>query len=95
MPTQYGPGSWVEVPVREGKANVCFNPVNHPEHYVQNGMEAIDVIEAFAAGNYHRGNALKYLLRAGRKDATEQDLRKAIWYIEREIKVLASKAGSV
>lgn len=59
--------------------------VNHPPHYKANGMEAIDVIEAFAPSNYHRGNALKYLLRAGKKGDLIQDLRKAIWYIEREI----------
>lgn len=63
--------------------------VNHPPHYQSNGIEAIDVIEAFAPTNYHRGNALKYLLRAGRKgreEDTATDLRKAIWYIERELK---------
>jgi hypothetical protein len=64
-----------------------FDPVQRPKHYVSNGIEAIDVIEAFAPGNYHRGNALKYLMRAGKKGALVEDLRKAIWYIEREIKV--------
>ena len=59
--------------------------VNHPPHYKAGGMEAIDVIEAFAPDNYHRASALKYLLRAGRKDDTVQDLRKAVWYIKREI----------
>ena len=63
-----------------------FNPiVHHPSHYKANGLEAITVIEAFAGGNYLRGNALKYLLRAGRKIDAIQDLQKAIWYIEREI----------
>lgn len=61
------------------------DPINHPPHYHAESMEAIDVIEAFAAGNFHRGNALKYLLRAGRKGDATADLRKAIWYIEREI----------
>ena len=59
--------------------------VNQPPHYKAGGMEAIDVIEAFAPDNYHRASALKYLLRAGRKDDTVQDLRKAVWYIKREI----------
>lgn len=59
--------------------------VNHPPHYKSGGMEAIDVIDAFSADNYHRGNAIKYLLRAGKKAGLETDLRKAIWYIEREL----------
>jgi hypothetical protein len=59
--------------------------INHPPHYNQCGIEAIDVIEAYAGGNYHRGAALKYLLRADYKGSKLEDLRKAIWYIEREI----------
>ncbi|MDN3515340.1 MAG: DUF3310 domain-containing protein [Candidatus Brocadia sp.] len=57
--------------------------VNHPQHYKANGLEAIDVIEAFGLG-FHLGNATKYILRAGRKtqDATE-DIRKSIWYLNR------------
>lgn len=60
--------------------------VNNPPHYkTPNGLEAIQVIEAFARGNYHRGCALKYLLRAGKKGDKATDLLKAKWYIEREI----------
>jgi len=62
----------------------------NPPHYQFNGFEAIDVIEAVcgliddsAAAVLH-GNALKYLLRAPRKNGVE-DLKKARWYIEREI----------
>lgn len=64
--------------------------VDHPAHYhAESGLEVIDIIEAWAL-NYNRGNALKYLARAGRKDpASEaQDLKKALWYIERELKRL-------
>jgi hypothetical protein len=58
--------------------------VNHPPHYTDHpsGIECIQVTEAF---NFCVGNAIKYLWRAGLKDDTIQDLRKAIWYIEREI----------
>ena len=44
---------------------------------------------------YHLGNALKYIARAGRKDPakTEEDLRKAIWYINRYIEFLAKQKG--
>ena len=64
------------------------DPVNHPAHYkADNGLEAIDVIEAFlgdeGAYNYCRANILKYALRAGAKGDAAQDLRKAAWYAER------------
>ncbi len=64
--------------------HMCDN-VNHPEHYqAENGMEAIDVIEAFDL-NFNLGNAIKYILRAGHKDDEGQDLKKAMWYLKREI----------
>lgn len=65
----------------------CSQPdlVNHPPHYKSGGMEAIDVIEAFELP-YHLGNAIKYILRSGRKDDATQDIQKAIWYLERYIK---------
>lgn len=63
--------------------------VNHPPHYKAKGLEAIDVMEAFAPTNIHRASALKYLLRAGRKTASPiEDLEKARWYIERELAAL-------
>ena len=58
--------------------------INHPPHYKSNGMEAIDVIEAFELP-YNLGNAAKYILRAGRKNDRNEDLKKAVWYIQREI----------
>ena len=59
--------------------------INHPRHYKSpNGLEAIDVIEGFGLG-FHLGNVIKYVLRAGRKDATAQDLKKARWYLNRRI----------
>jgi hypothetical protein len=62
------------------------DPVNHPDHYggKDNPYEAIKVIEAWELG-FHLGNAIKYIARAGKKGDTLQDLRKAIWYIERYI----------
>lgn len=57
--------------------------VNHPDHYTAGGIEAIDVIEAYGL-DFHLGNAVKYILRAGRKtDSPVEDLEKAIWYINR------------
>ena len=62
------------------------DPVNSPAHYTAyEGLEVIDLTEQL---NSNRGNAIKYIARAGLKDpATEvEDLQKACWYIEREIK---------
>jgi hypothetical protein len=61
--------------------------VNHPAHYQSAaGIEVIDVIEAYELG-FCLGNTVKYILRAGRKDSAKhiEDLRKAKWYLEREI----------
>ena len=64
--------------------------INHPSHYGGDTIyEAIKVIEAWGAG-FNVGNALKYLSRAGKKDPekTVEDLLKAAWYLDREIKNL-------
>lgn len=60
--------------------------VNHPSHYQANGVEVIDVIEAYGLG-FHLGNAVKYILRNGRKDDVNptEDLKKARWYLDRQI----------
>jgi hypothetical protein len=63
------------------------NLVNHPQHYGgDTPYEAIKVIEAWGL-NYHLGNAIKYICRAGKKDSTTRlvDLLKAQWYLNREI----------
>ncbi len=59
--------------------------VNHPSHYTSKGVECITVAEQFS---FCRGNAIKYIWRAGEKggkDKEIEDLKKARWYIEREI----------
>jgi len=63
------------------------DPVNHPAHYKIGGIETIDFIEAKALG-YHLGNAVKYIPRADHKGNRLQDLRKAQWYLSREIATL-------
>ena len=66
--------------------------VNHPSHYTDGSIEVIDFIEDKKL-NYHRGNALKYLCRAGKKDPAKEveDLQKAVWYINREIQRLETQ----
>lgn len=61
--------------------------VNHPAHYTDGNIEVIDFIEDKKLG-YHLGNAVKYISRAGKKDPDKyiEDLQKAVWYLQREIK---------
>lgn len=64
--------------------------VNHPAHYADgwsNGAEVIDITEHL---NFNRGNAVKYLARAGKKDPAREieDVRKAAWYCNRELERL-------
>jgi hypothetical protein len=63
--------------------------VNRPDHYTDGGIETIDFIEAKKLP-YHLGNAVKYISRAGKKDPekTVEDLKKAVWYINRYISKL-------
>lgn len=65
--------------------------VNHPSHYKSGRLEAIEVIEDFNL-NFHLGNAVKYILRAGKKGDKQEDLQKAIWYLERELRHVSSAA---
>jgi hypothetical protein len=70
-------------------ANPVNDPVNHPSHYNKGKIEVADFI-ADQKLNFDRGNAVKYVCRAGSKDPEKeiQDLEKAIWYINHEIKML-------
>ena len=60
------------------------DPVNRPKHYLNHpsGIECIEVTEHMG---FCLGNAIKYLWRADLKENAISDLRKAIWYINREI----------
>ena len=63
--------------------------VNHPDHYGGKGntYEAIKVIEAWEL-DFHLGNVVKYISRAGKKENTIEDLEKALWYLQRKINQL-------
>lgn len=64
--------------------------INHPQHYKGKGLEVIEVIEAFEL-DFHRGNAIKYILRAGKKtEDTTEDILKAIWYLNRFLNIKSS-----
>lgn len=65
------------------------NTVTHPKHYNEGKIEVIEFIEDKEL-SYHRGNAIKYIARAGKKDTLKEieDLEKAVWYLQREIEIL-------
>ena len=60
--------------------------VNHPDHYNHGAIECIDVIEDWGLG-FHAGNAVKYIMRSKHKGRRSEDLRKAIWYLNRLIEL--------
>jgi hypothetical protein len=69
------------------------DPVNRPAHYTEHpsGIECIQITEHM---NFCLGNAVKYIWRANLKHEDPiQDLQKAHWYIEREIRRLKDKAA--
>jgi hypothetical protein len=65
------------------------DPVNHPAHYTSHpsGVEAIDITRHM---NFNLGNAVKYVWRADLKGNSLQDLQKARFYIEDEIKKISN-----
>lgn len=75
----------------EHPAVPLLDDINHPSHYTQyKGIEVIDLTEQM---NFNRGNAVKYIARAGFKGGPTdevKDLQKAKWYITREIERLQS-----
>jgi len=80
-----------------GVLHACFKAraeaaIDHPSHYTSHpsGVECITITEHH---NFNVGNAIKYLWRAGLKGAATEDLKKARWYIDREI-ARVSKGGT-
>ena len=65
-----------------------MDQVNNPAHYHANGIEVIDVIEAYAKTDFRLANVLKYVCRWGYKGKKLEDLRKAAWYLQRVIEEL-------
>lgn len=73
--------------------NVCKkedDPVSHPAHYTKHpsGVECIQITEHMG---FCLGNAMKYIWRADEKGNALEDLRKAKWYLEREIALRESR----
>lgn len=72
-----------------------MSAVTHPSHYNSGKIEVIEFIEDQGL-NFSRGNAVKYISRAGKKLASKEteDLEKAIWYLQREVELLKAAAQS-
>lgn len=70
-----------------------FDEVTAPAHYIEGRYyEPLDVIEDWGL-DFHLGNAVKYISRAGRKGDRLTDLKKARFYLDREIRNLEGKNG--
>lgn len=71
----------------QGTMTDTNDPVNHPSHYTQNGIECIEAIKASMTAEefrgYLKGNAMKYLWRYQDKGNPAQDIAKANWYLNR------------
>lgn len=66
--------------------------VNHPPHYTSHpsGIECIEITQHL---DFCIGNAIKYLWRAGLKgEAKVEDMKKAIWYINRKIELVEKES---
>ena len=74
-----------EIHLKNAVAQVRADMVNHPPHYTAGGIETIDFIEAKKLG-YNLGNVVKYITRSDLKGDRLENLKKAQWYLNREIK---------
>ena len=82
-------GITAEVP-RAGHAEaraVKDDPVAHPAHYTSGKIEVMDFIDDQKL-SFARGNIVKYVCRAGKKENELEDLKKAKWYLDHEIALL-------
>lgn len=81
--------------VKIGIARAAVENVDHPKHYNNGKIEVIDFIEDQSLG-FCLGNAVKYIARAGKKNpfCEVEDLRKAVWYIQRRIQELQPQGGN-
>jgi hypothetical protein len=69
---------------KKEKLIMTYDNVNHPSHYKTGGIETIDFIEAKSL-SYNLGNVVKYITRADYKGNKIEDLKKAQWYLNREV----------
>ena len=84
-PTKDGNGKLIPDYLDFNTGKIIYDNVNHPKHYNNHpsGIECIQITEHMS---FCLGNAIKYIWRADLKNDKIEDLKKAIWYINREIK---------
>ena len=75
--------------VMQNRKDMPFDIVKKPQHYNQ-GIETIEYIESWSM-NFNTGNVIKYVTRAGYKNNQLEDMKKAMWYLQREIDRLENK----
>lgn len=75
---------------KRNPGGVKNDPVNHPSHYTFGKYEVLDVIEDWNL-DYNRSCVIKYIARAGKKQDELEDLKKARFYLDREISKLEEK----
>jgi hypothetical protein len=98
MPFGISREAWRRV-LEEPTPEPRFDPVERPAHYAAGAIECADAIAVAIADEpdalvaWCRGNAIKYLWRAGKKGHAAEDLRKAIWYIDRAATHLEARDG--
>ncbi len=81
------PFNYDNLDIKDKESSLNINdPVSHPSHYTYGNIEVIQAIDDWNLG-FCLGNAVKYIARAGKKEGNsfQQDLEKAIWYINHEI----------
>lgn len=78
-----------QIKIDSDKIKEVEDVVNHPSHYTDGNIEVMDFIEDKQL-NFARGNVIKYVSRAGKKDPNKEleDLKKSMWYLNREIERL-------
>jgi|TARA_R110000787_G_scaffold17688_1_gene55008 hypothetical protein len=73
------------------RANLKDDPVDRPKHYTTTKFEVIDVLEEFFPQDPLLWQCGKYLMRCKHKGNPIQDLKKMIWYAQRQIKSYEDK----
>lgn len=78
---------WEDDAVLDALEASLSDPVNNPAHYTDGGIETIDYLQAKLTPEefkgFCKGNAIKYMSRAGKKGDPVEDYQKAMWYLER------------
>ncbi len=68
--------------------------VNHPPHYNAGQIEVIDFIDDQEHLGYHRLQSIRYITRSPFKGTEIQDIEKAIWYLNRRVRILKAEVAN-